>query len=253
MISQESRNDIHTLEDVHRSVTNLVADLEGISEGLDLREPFLEVFRSLLDRLLLRLHQVERVATLSANRGLQRRDGVFKERIANVTNTGGVIAVCVIVGKRAPLRSRVNDFIANLCQIWSVSEREMVKGPTHHEPTSGAHHVAAAEFLGQIGRELLAVWAHHDVGHLFVLLVVIVGASDTHRGRSHVFGVEGGCRGVVYYLGEHPAIANKCAGRLFWCELFSRLRIREGLFDSLPRPQSLALSLPSNVDVVFCV
>ena len=59
-----------TLEDVHRSVTNVVANLKGISEGLDLREPFLEVLRSLLDRLLLRLHQVERFTSLASDGGL---------------------------------------------------------------------------------------------------------------------------------------------------------------------------------------
>lgn len=106
---------------MHRCVANVVSDLKSIGQSLDLREPFFEVLRSLLDRLLLRLHQVERVAALAANRGLQSRDSVLEERVAHITDTRRVIVVRVVIGKRTPLRSRVNDFVSNLCEFWSVS------------------------------------------------------------------------------------------------------------------------------------
>lgn len=103
-----------TLEDVHRSVANVVANLKGISEGLDLREPFLEILRSFLDRLLLRLHQVERVTTLASDGSLQRRHGILEEGVSHVTDTRGVVTILVIVGKGTPFRPRVNDSISNL-------------------------------------------------------------------------------------------------------------------------------------------
>lgn len=121
MSPYEPRSHVLTLEDVHRGVTNIVPDLESIGQSLDLREPFLEVLRSLLDRLLLCLHQVERVTALAAYRGLQCRDGVLEEGVAHVTDTRWIIVVRVVVGKRTPLRSRVNDFVSNLCKFWSVS------------------------------------------------------------------------------------------------------------------------------------
>lgn len=115
------RNHVHTLEDVHRCVANVVSDLKSISQSLDLRESFLEILRSLLNRLLLCLHQVERVATLGADRGLQSRDSILEEGVAHVTDTGWIIAVRVVIGERTPLRSRINDFVSNLCGLWSVS------------------------------------------------------------------------------------------------------------------------------------
>jgi hypothetical protein len=110
------RHHIHTLEDVHRRVANLVPDLKSISQSLDLREPFLEVLRPLFDRLLLCLHQMERVATLAADRGLQSRDGILEERVTHVTDTRWIIVVRVIISKCTPLRSCVNNFVSNLCR-----------------------------------------------------------------------------------------------------------------------------------------
>lgn len=114
------RKHVHTLEDVHRCVANVVSHLKGIGQSLDLRESLLEILRSLLDCLLLRLHQVERVASLAANRGLQSRNGVLEEGVAHVTDTGGVVIVRVVVGEGTPLGSRVNDLVSNLHEIWSV-------------------------------------------------------------------------------------------------------------------------------------
>lgn len=179
---------------MHRCVTNVVPDLKSISQSLDLRESFLEILRSLLNRLLLCLHQVERVATLAANRGLQSRDSVLEEGVAHVTDTGWIIVVRVVIGEGTPLRSRVNDFVSNLCEFWSVSVQGNAGGPTYDKTTGCAHHVAATELLSQVWREFLAVGAHHDVRHLVVLLVVIVGAPDNHRGRGcrrHGVGAEG--------------------------------------------------------------
>lgn len=185
------RHRIRTLEDVHRCVANVVSDLKSISQSLDLREPFLEILRSLLNRLLLRLHQVEGVATLAADRGLQGRDGILEERVAHVANTRWIVVVRVIIGKCTPLRSRVNDFVSNLCGCWSVSVCCPAGEPTYNESTGCAHHVAAAELLGQVWRKLLAVRAYHDMRHLVILLVFIVGSPVNHRGRRHGVGAEG--------------------------------------------------------------
>lgn len=134
---------------------------------------------------------MERVATLAADRGLQSGDGILEEGVAHVADTRWIVIVCVIVGKCAPLRSCINNFVSHLCGSRSVAARCRVREPTYDETTSCAHHVAAAELLSQVWRKLLAVGANHDVRHLVILLVVIVRAPVHHRRRCHGAVAEG--------------------------------------------------------------
>lgn len=99
---------------MHGVITDCAAYLQGIGESLDLGEPLLEVHLSLLDPLTLRLLQLERVGALPADAGCQTRDGILKEGVADVADTGGVVIVLVIVGESTPLTTGVDNAITNL-------------------------------------------------------------------------------------------------------------------------------------------
>lgn len=93
----------HTLQNVHGIIADCAAHLQGISQSLDLGEPFLQVDRSLLDRLLLSLHQVERITAFPSDGSLEGCDGILEQRVADITDTRGIVIILVIVGKSTPL------------------------------------------------------------------------------------------------------------------------------------------------------
>lgn len=93
-------------------------DLKCISQRLDLVEAFLLVGLSFFNRLCLGFHQVERVAALPADGGLQCGNRIFKEWVADISNTRRIVVVLVIVGKCTPLRPGVDNLVANLsCKL----------------------------------------------------------------------------------------------------------------------------------------
>lgn len=108
---------VHTLEDVHGVVPDIGANLQSFSQCLDLGEPFFEVYGTLLHRLLLRLHKMERVAAFSSDTGLESCDGVLEQRIACLTNTRGIIVVLVVIGECAPFRPCIDDSVSHLKEI----------------------------------------------------------------------------------------------------------------------------------------
>lgn len=114
MLRKAIKPHIHTLENVHGVISDCVAHLERVGQIADLGEALLDLHSSLLHTLGLSLHQVERVATLSADARLQGRNCVFKEGVADITDTRWIVIVLIVVGKRTPLGTSINDAITDL-------------------------------------------------------------------------------------------------------------------------------------------
>lgn len=102
---------------MHGIVADCVANLKRVGQISDFGEALLDLYSSLLNTLGLCLHQVERIATLTADTGLQSSNSVLEKGVADVTDTRRVVIVLIIVGKCAPLGPGVNNAITNLPDV----------------------------------------------------------------------------------------------------------------------------------------
>lgn len=132
------------------SVDHVGATLHEVHELLDFVVCVLERPSSLvLVRIVLNPGEVPVLPVLGeCHRG--RELLAILEDILRTSDTTGIVSSLIVVGKRSPFGSSVDDTCTN------------------DEPTVGADDVTTGEFLRQVWRVDLAIWAEQDIAQVLL-------------------------------------------------------------------------------------